>query len=370
MRLRLLATGSVVALGVALTACSDDSNVVPVQAQPSTPAPTAVGAGSVWVADEGSDGLSVLDVSTNKVHTTVAGVTGPHNVQVSRDGTTVYAVSSDNMVVALDATTYTVNAVAPTGAAPAHVIEAPNGKVYVTNADDGSISVYQAPGLQPDGRIDLGGMPHGLRPATDGSVIVVANTAAGTLDLIDPVTDRPSGTVSVGTEPVQVAVTNDGSYAYTGVTDPATVVKVDLRSGQVVGSARVSATPVQLYLTPDETTVVAADQGTADAPGHTLSVIDTAAMTVRGGVGTGSGPHGVVIDNFGTQAWVTNTYDDTVSVVDLAKLSVLATVPVGAEPSGISYSPHPPATSSAATVTVDVPAPQANTEQQPSGHGH
>ena len=46
------------------------------------------------------------------------------------------------------------------------------------------------------------------------------------------------------------------------------------------------------------------DQGTAEHPGRTLSVIDTAAMTVRGGVPTGSGPHGVVIDTSGTWAWV------------------------------------------------------------------
>jgi YVTN family beta-propeller protein len=162
-----------VVLGAALTACSDSADVAAVQAQSTTSAPTA--SGSVWVADEGSDSLTVLDASTYAIRTTVVGLKGPHNVQVGRDGATVYAVSSNNMVVAIDAATYTVDAVAPTGPAPAHVIEAPNGKVYVTNAGDGSVSVYQALGLQPAGRIELGGMPHGLRPADGGSVIVVAN---------------------------------------------------------------------------------------------------------------------------------------------------------------------------------------------------
>lgn len=46
--------------------------------------------------------------------------------------------------------------------------------------------------------------------------------------------------------------------------------------------------------------MLSADQGTVDKPGHTVSLIDTAAMTVRGTVGTGSGPHGVVIDTSGT----------------------------------------------------------------------
>ena len=51
-------------------------------------------------------------------------------------------------------------------------------------------------------------------------------------------------------------------------------------------------------------------------------MIDTAAITVRGTVDTGSGPHGVVIDTSGTRAWVTNSYDNTVSVINLGSVSV------------------------------------------------
>lgn len=83
---------------------------------------------------------------------------------------------------------------------------------------------------------------------------------------------------------------------------------------------------------------MSADRRTRDTPGHTVSVIDTSAMAVRDTVNTGSGPHGVVIDDAGTHAWVTNTYDNTVSVIGLAAASVVATVPSGAGPNGISYS--------------------------------
>jgi YVTN family beta-propeller protein len=270
----------------------------------------------------------------------------------------VYAVSnSDDTVVAIDPATYKVAAVAATGPAPAHVIDAPNGKVYVTNMGDGTVSVYRGLGLQPVGRIQLGDMPHGLRPAAGGSVIVVANTLSGALDLIDPATDTSTGAVPVGSGPVQVAVTSDGRYAYTGITNPPAVVKVDLAAHKVVGTATVSASPVQLYLTPDEKTVVSADQGTAQQPGHSLSVIDTAVMSIRGAVPTGSGPHGVVIDTSGTWAWVTNTFANTVTAVNLATLSVAATVPVGTEPAGISYSPSPPVVAETTQLNIPTPAP-------------
>ncbi|HEX9835145.1 MAG TPA: hypothetical protein VGA66_19045, partial [Mycobacterium sp.] len=342
MRIRLCAAAVAAVLGVAVTACSGGGETSPDQAQATTasPRPAQTASGSVWVADEAGNSLTVIDAATNAVTTTVAGLTEPHNVQIGRDGATVYAVSgSDNLVVAIDAATYKVQAVAPTGPAPAHVIDAPNGKIYVTNSGDGTVSVYQGPGLQPTGRITLGDMPHGLRPAAGGSVIVVANTMAGTLDLIDPVTDNLLGVVRVGAGPAQVAVTADGRYAYAGITDPPAVVKADLVARTVVGTAKVPTAPVQVYLTPDEATVLSADQGTRDAPGRTVSMLDTAAMAVRSTVATGSGPHGVVIDTAGTRAWVTNTYDNTVSVIDLPTASVIATVPTGTAPSGISYSP-------------------------------
>ena len=349
-----------VALGLMLAGCANGNQVSPSGTPTSTANRAPVVAGSIWVANEGGDSLTVLDAASNAVTTTLTGLKHPHNVQVSPDGATVYAVShSDNIVVAIDPATYTVAAVAATGPAPAHVIDAPNGKVYVTNTADGTVSVYQPPGLQPVGRIQLGDMPHGLRAAAGGSIIVVANTMAGALDLIDPATDQSMGAIPVGPGPAQVAVTADGHYAYAGITSPPAVVKVDLAARKVVGTARVSDSPVQLYLTPDEATVLSADQGTAQQPGHTLSVIDTNAMTTRGTVPTGSGPHGVVIDTAGTRAWVTNTYANTVSVIDLPTLSVVAAVPVGAEPAGISFSTRSPAPASTKTTQLNIPAPAA-----------
>ena len=54
---------------------------------------------------------------------------------------------------------------------------------------------------------------------------------------------------------------------------------------------------------------------------------------------TGAGAHGVVIDHDGRNAFVTNTYANTVSVIDIAERKVVATVPVGKGPNGISMAP-------------------------------
>jgi YVTN family beta-propeller protein len=369
LRRRVLAVHGAVLLAVVLVGCSaGDTETASSPGSPAAPPGSAGIPGSVWVADETGNSLTVLDTAANTVATTLTGIDGPHNVQVGRDPVTVYATSAgSDMVVAIDAATYRVIATAATGPHPAHVIEAPNGRVYVANSDDGTVSVFQGQSLLPLGRIDLGGMPHGLRAAAGGSVIVVANHAAGALDVIDAQSDRVRFSVPVGQGPAQVAVSADGRYAYTGLTKPAAVVKVDLSARKVVGSVGVSAPPVQVFLTPDEARVVSADQGTPDAPGHAASLIDTDTMTVAATVPTGAGPHGVVIDPTGRLAWVTNSYDNSVSVVDLTRQTVSATVPVGAGPNGISYSPRPPAVG-APTVALKLPAPDMDDRGQPPTH--
>ena len=76
------------------------------QESPTYPPPPAAATGSVWVADEGADSISVIDVATHSVAMTLAGIAAPHNVQTVREGAVVYATSGAEVVVAIDPMTY------------------------------------------------------------------------------------------------------------------------------------------------------------------------------------------------------------------------------------------------------------------------
>ncbi|WP_133566747.1 YncE family protein [Bacteriovorax stolpii] len=52
--------------------------------------------GSVWVANEDGNSITVINARTNKVLTTLTGIEGPHNLQVSPDNKTVWIVSGHN----------------------------------------------------------------------------------------------------------------------------------------------------------------------------------------------------------------------------------------------------------------------------------
>ena len=103
----------VVMLAMALTGCSGEADG-PARQEGASPELAGSVTGSVWVADENGDSMTVIDASTNGVIATLDGIEEPHNVQVGAGGDTVYAVSgSENLLVAIDAATFAVKATAP-----------------------------------------------------------------------------------------------------------------------------------------------------------------------------------------------------------------------------------------------------------------
>lgn len=341
---------------------------------------TVVVEGSVWVANEDGNSLTVLDAGTGKVVTTISGIEGPHNVQAAPDGSQVWAVSGhSNALVSLDPDRYRLSGTVPTGNGPAHVVITPdNRRAVVTNAGDGTVSSYDTAPLRLRSTVKVSAGPHGLRPAADNKTVVIANTTAGTVDVLDTASGKRVS-IPVGRSPVQVAVEPGDRFAYVSLAGESAVAKVDVIARKVVGVVKVPAPPVQLYLT-SRGQLLSANQGTDAAPGRTVSIIDPSTMTVSASIATGAGPHGIVADPTGTRAWVTNLYDDTVSVLDLAA-GTATTVAVGDKPNGISFSPRPAAPTTA-TNNVTVPdysgshpvAPDGNTApatpSSSTGAGH
>ncbi|WP_244859837.1 cytochrome D1 domain-containing protein [Intrasporangium calvum] len=322
------------------------------------------------MANEDGASLSVIDAATNTVVTSVKGVEGPHNVQVSPDSRTVWAVSGhDSMAVMLDAGTLALHGVVPTGAAPAHVIVTLDGKTtYTTNGADGTVTAIDAATMKPLATIPVGEGPHGLRPSPDGRWIYVANVSGNTLSVIDTSANTKVADIEVGKAPAQVAFSPDGRFVYASINAEDALVKVDVQTREVVGRVMVGDGPIQTYVSPDNRYVLVANQGTKERPGTTVSVIDTTSFTVARTVETGQGAHGVVVDPSSRHAYVTNLYGNDVAVLDLNELRVVGRIPVGDKPNGISFSTVP--VSEQAPVTIELPEGQGIGDQGHGGDGH
>ncbi|MCC6611863.1 MAG: multicopper oxidase domain-containing protein [Anaerolineae bacterium] len=314
--------------------------------------------GTVWVADEFGNSITVIDASTNEVVTTLAGIEGPHNLQVAPDGKTVWAVSGhDSTAVLVDAQTYELIGTVPTGEHPAHVILSPDGKTaYVTNSEDNTVTAIDVMTMTAVATIPVGEYPHGLRPSPDGRWIYVANTNGTTVSVIDTSTNSVVADIEVGQRPVQAAFSPDGEIVYVSLNADNAVAKVDVATRSLVDTIEVGVGPIQVFVTPDDRNLLVANQGTEDNPSTTVSIVDTATFSVVNTIETGEGAHGVVIEPSGQYAYITNIYDNSVSILDLTTQEVISTISTGSGPNGISFSPLPASPAPALEVALAAPS--------------
>jgi YVTN family beta-propeller protein len=304
--------------------------------------------GTIWVADEYSNSITVINAATNKVVTRLTGIEAPHNLQVSPDNKSVWAVTGHPpLAVMIDAVSYGLHGSVAVGKHPAHIILTPDGKtVYVTNGDDNTVTAIDAATMKAVKTVRVGRGPHGLRPSPDGRWVYVANATDATLSVIDSANHSKAADIKVGEKPVQVGFSPDGKFVYASLNAENALAKVDVTSRKLVGKVKVGAGPIQVFVTPDNKYVLVANQGTKDKPSTTVSMIDTASFAVATTVETGKGAHGVVVEPTGTYAYVTNIYGGDVAVLDLSKKNVVAKIPTGAGPNGISFSSNSPASTS------------------------
>jgi YVTN family beta-propeller protein len=316
-------------------------------------APALAAPGMVYVADEGSDTVSVLDGASFKKVAAIPVGRQPHNVQVSPDGKLVWVTNGGSAsdhgghgnaaqgeIWAIDTATREVAARIPVGKHPAHVVLTPDGRfAYVTNGGEDTVSVVDTQARKAVGAIPVGAYPHGIRISPDGGQAYVANLKGATVSVIDTATRKEVARIPVGKGPAQTGFSPDGRLAFVSLSQENKVALIDPVARRVVARIAVGSVPIQLYATPDSRKLFVANQGTKQRPGNTVSVIDLAAGRVAGTVQTGAGAHGVIVDRGGRYAYVTNTYANSVTVIDAGSAKVLATVPVGNAPNGISLAP-------------------------------
>src|SRR5947207_164168 len=158
-------------------------------------------------------------------------------------------------------------------------------QAYITNLNDGTVSVIDTASKTVMATVPVGNFPNGVALTPDGAHVYVANVVDGTVSVIETAGNTVTATVPVGLFPFGVAVTPDGAHVYV------------------------------------------ANQG-----GGNVSVIATASNTVTATVTVGPSPTGVAVTPDGTRVYVAKDGDGTVSVVDTASNGVMATVLVGNAP--------------------------------------
>jgi YVTN family beta-propeller protein len=318
----------------------------------------------IYVANEGSDTVSVLEAGAWTQVAVVPVGRGPHNVQVAPDGKLAWvtnngerpkgdgpqhkgmatpehaAMDGAGEVWAIDTTTDTIVARVAVGKHPAHVVLGPDGRfAFVTNGGEGTVSVVDTEARRVVATIPVGAYPHGIRVSPNGKEVYVANLNGGTVSVIDTGERKEVAKIPVGKGPAQVGFTPDGRLAFASLSRENQVAVIDPVSRKVIKKVPVGRNPIQVYVTPDSRLLFVANQGTEKNPAKTVSVVNLEAFENVKTIEAGAGAHGVVVSRDGRFAYVTNTYANSVSVIDAKDLKVVATVPVGGRPNGVSATP-------------------------------
>lgn len=186
------------------------------------------------------------------------------------------------------------------------------------------------------GAVTVGNTPEMLAFDRDNGKIYVANNADGTVSVIDGRTGAVSSTIAVGNGPQGVAFDdrNDRIYvANTGTSFGGNSVSViDAKTGGVTGKITVGAGPIGIAFDGKNDRLYVVNTNS-----HSVSVIDPRTDTVNATVPVGTGPNSVAVDERDNKIYVTNFFDGTVSVIDGSTNTVSSTIKVGTEPIDVAF---------------------------------
>ena len=297
----------------------------------------------VYVANSGSNDISIIDTSNNAVSTRSAG-TNPYGLDVTPDGSQVYVTNNgSSFVSAINTSTLEVGTIDNVGLSNRAIVVSPDGKrVYTANYDTGKISVIDTYTNTVTGFTYAGANPNGISVSPGGGLLAVANYGSNNLSVFDTNPLILIGTVQVGTNPAAFGKSIKmfpPRRAYIPNNAQNTVSIIDAYTDGIdttIDTAIVGTGPYAVAITPDGWRAYVTNYES-----NTVSVIDVETNKVITSIPVGPGPAGVAVNPQGTRVYVANYIDNSITAIDTSNNSVVSTInlPENSLPQGIMVSP-------------------------------
>jgi len=314
-----------------------------------------------FVVNSLSDDVTVVDLSTNAVVTTIPVGSVPVDVAASPDSLQLAVVDAASASVSfISATQQALLGTFPIAAANGTINDAVYSRtgdsLYVSDLSGGRVFIMAAPGGAILDTITIsGGGPTAmeLRPGT--SELYVVLSSRGELLVLDMNTNQPIDTILLegattggSTNPFSIAITPDGSTAIVGNSSSNFSNIIDLTTKTVfrvqeeafgVTSDALLNNSIEVAVSPDNVLGFLIEQGANE-----LNIIDLATRTYVNdqfgnpatddviAFGAGTVPQGVVVTPDGATAVVTLTDTDEIALVDVASRTETARISVGTTP--------------------------------------
>ncbi|MFN0123686.1 MAG: beta-propeller fold lactonase family protein [Blastocatellia bacterium] len=271
---------------------SPDGRVIYVALSGSPFAPPGVDESTLPPPDKSADGIGVFDVAQNKVARILPGGSDPEQFDLSADGSLIYVANEDAAGASIiETATGKIRKTLPAGGEPEGVTLSPDGKfVYVTSENDSKVTVIDTAKAAVVTSFKTGARPRSISFLPDGSRAFVTNENGASLTMVDARAHKPTGEIKFD---------------------------ADLKP---MGQA-MAANGAALYV--------------STGRGKKVMAVDTATGRVTGSVEAGTRPWGLTLSPDGKYLFTANGPAGDVSMIDVATLSVVKKIKAGDRPWGV-----------------------------------
>ncbi len=251
--------------------------------------------------DRSADGVGVVDLATRKLVNTFPSGQDPESFDLSPDGSTLYVSNEETAeLTVLDVTSGFVRGRVHVGGEPEGVTVRPDGKVvFVTSEADSEVTVVDAETRAVVAHVPTAARPRSVVFARDGLTAFVTDEAGGKVTVLDAVAYKALGDIAVhqdspkppGPRPMGAVLSRDGKELYVSCGRGGSVAVIDVAARQQVRSIDdVGDRPWGIALSRDGTHAYTANGTSGD-----LSVVNLATGNVDKRVQVGGLPWGVVV---------------------------------------------------------------------------
>ncbi len=282
----------------------------------------------IYVSNEKSNDVTVIDGVTHQVLAMVAVGKRPRGLHVSADGSKVYVALSGSPITGPPAAAG-VKGVSTTG-------EDDEAAPKADKSADG-IGVIDAHRLIFTHKFAVGSDPEQFALTADGKYLYIANEDVATASIIDLINEKLVHLVAVGNEPEGVAISPHGNFFYVTCESTADLFAISRTDFSVLAHLAIGGRPRSVAFSADGTKAFVASETNAS-----VYVLDTARHVVTRVIKLDGGemrPMGSLMSLDGKKVYISTGRGGRVAVIDCMQETLLTTISVGPRPWGLAQSP-------------------------------
>jgi YVTN family beta-propeller protein len=215
-------------LSIAISGCNKTASSPASQPEAESSAPR------IYVDNEVSGDMTIIDSGTYKVMATVPLGKRPRGIHASPDHKTIYIALSGSPIGGpgvdestlppadhkydgigiFDVAQNKLVKVIPAGNDPENFDVSKDGKqIYVSNEDDSAVSIIDVDAGKVIASLKMGAQPEGVQVTPNGKQVYVTSEEDGSISVLDPAAQKIVATFKVGHRPRNVAFMPDGRHA-------------------------------------------------------------------------------------------------------------------------------------------------------------